>query len=976
MDQQIEESCVESITLLSDGGETTISKLVGRKYGGLDFMNMSNAGCNENYNDFRHVEHYDQRDAYTRHGLERNEDQDPDQDYGAIDIPIKSKNKSCKEESSISSDRSTLSSITNNDIVPTYDDNGHFVAFQSKATQQAEMHVLQQQLLLHHQQSNLTVQYLPMHLCRQPSLANRQTSFQTPPMSNLTVPQLPLQLHQQPSPIKSSRTDTTSTLLNTLDKSLLIRSHNLAGNNFVETQEHVDLMMPAASALAVSRNTINNDRHVGFNACVCCKVGSLIALFAVVVCSATATWFVMTDRVSFVDGKLNINIEKGGNLEQSDPVELSTLTPSLTPRVRISKAGKVGISMFGQSNQNSVSPTQEPSASIFPMQEINLDMHPTIQPNLLDLKPVSKRDNTDSPSQQTRTPKRRPLAKPKIMSPTDGMTLSPSDILVSEESIQPINKPKRSPTSRPVTSNPTNELTPSPFETSAIEEEQTSTPKRLPSLKPIAPSPADEPTPSPSEIEATREPTLNPSDGLNSSKFESSIAAEDMPTETPVIGDVSKTPTASPFNSLIITPPNEVTIPPTYNTPAPNVSDPIVTFLTPLSSPSSAPEINDEDTPNPTDPHVATPTPTHQVELTSEPTPSELDTEEPTESPVVELMTQSPTRSDKQSSNPTDPQITTEATETPVKLMTPPPIPSPAVKESPSPTDLQLTSPSTQSPQDIVIITPVPTPDELDTQKPTESPVVEQMTPSPSVELKTSNPTDPPIIIKTVTSSPTQEVTPAAEDPTESPVVEQMTPSPSVELKTSNPTDPPIIKTVTSSPTQEVTPAAEDPTESPVVEQVTPSPILQTETSSNPTDAPIITPLTDSPTQEVVRMTSSPTPVETNTEDPTESLIELMDTEDPTESPIELMTPLPTPAEDSTPTPTVSETTESTPDPTPYPTFESTQDPTPAQSVLEIITDTPTEEIVDEYEVTLMSTGDGSITSINSYAPTSDDELV
>jgi hypothetical protein len=671
MDQQLEESCVESITLLSDGGETTISKLVGRKYGGLDLMNVSNAGCNENYNDFRYVEHYDQRDAYTRHGLERNEDQDPDQDYGAIDIPIKSKNKWCKEESSISSDRSTLSSITNNDnIVPTYDDNGHFIAFQNKATQQAEMQVLQQQLLLHHQQSNLTVPYLPMHLCRQPSLANRQTSFQTPPMSNLTVPQLPLQIHRQPSPIKSSRTDTTSTLPNTPDKSL---PNNLAGNNFVETKEHFDLMMPAASALAVSRNTINNDRHGGFNTCFCCKVGSLIALFAVVVCSATATWFVITDRVSFVDGKLNINIEKGGNLEQSDPVELSTLTPSLTPRVRISKAGKVGISMFGQSNQNSASPTQEPT-SILPMQD--LDMRPTLQPNLLDLKPVSKRDNTDSPSQQTRTPKRRPLAKPKIMSPTDGMTLSPSNTLVREESIQPINKPKRRPTSRPVTPNPTNELTPSPFETSAIEEEQTSTPKRRPSLKPIAPSPADEPTPSPSEIEATRDPTLNPSDVLNSSIFESSIAAEDMPTE----------PTASPFKSLITTPPNEVTILPTYNTRAPSVSDPIVTTLTP----SSAPEINDEDTPNPTDPHVATPTPTHQVELmTSKPTPSESDTEEPTESLVVELMTQSPTRSDKQSSNPTDPQITTEPTETPVELMTPSPIPPSAVKESPSPTDLQ-----------------------------------------------------------------------------------------------------------------------------------------------------------------------------------------------------------------------------------------------------------------------------------------------
>jgi hypothetical protein len=109
-----------------------------------------------------------------------------------------------------------------------------------------------------------------------------------------------------------------------------------------------------------------------------------------------------------------------------------------------------------------------------------------VLPNLLDLKPATKRDNTDSPSQQTRTPKRRPLAKPNIMSPTDGMTLSPSNTLVREESIQPINKPKRRPTSRLVTPNPTNELTPSPFETSAIEEEQTSTPKRRPSLKPIA----------------------------------------------------------------------------------------------------------------------------------------------------------------------------------------------------------------------------------------------------------------------------------------------------------------------------------------------------------------------------------------------------------------------------------------------------------------------------------------------------------
>lgn len=801
MDQQTEENCIESITLLSDGGETTISKLAGREYGGLDLMNVGDAGYNEKYNDLRGVEYYDQCDAYTRHGLDRNEDQDPDQDYGAI--PVKSKNKSFKEESSISSDRSTLSSITNNDVVPMYDDNGHFVAYQNKGTQQAEMQVLQQQLLLHHKQSNLTVPHLPMHLYRQPSLANRQTSFQTPPMSNLTVPQLPLQLHLQPSPIKSSRTDTTSTLANTPHKSLPSRSQ----------LQYDD---------AVSGNTTNNDRHVGFNACFCCKVGSLIALFAfVAACSATATWFVITDRVLFIDGKLNINIQKGKNLEQSDPVEFSTLTPSLTPRVRISKSGKLGISMFGPSNQNIISPTQE---------EINSDMRPTL-PNLLDLKPASKRDNTDSPSQQTVPTTRRPLSKTKTMSPTDGMTLSPSDTLVREESIsiQLTNKPKRRPTARPVTL--TDKLTPSPFETS----EQTNTPKRRPSLKPIAPSSINEPTSSPSEFVMTVDEMIT-----------------DMPVRSDVTESSSSPRTTSPYKSPITAPLNRVTIPPTYNTPTPSVLDPINTTLMPISSPSSAPDY---------DHHV-------QVELmTSKPTPIELDTEEPTDSPVVELVT--PTPSDKQSSNQTDPLITTEPTETHVELMTPPPIP-PADKENPS-----ITNP------------------------PIATPLLSSLSPSPTLK------------------------------------VVRMTPTPT---------------------TGEIT--TKDTTESPV-DQKAPYSLLPAKTSSNPTEPPIVTPLTSVPTQEVVQVTPSPT-------------LSQIDTEDPT--PIELMTPLSTPA--ATPAPTVSGTTESTPDPTPYPTFESTQDSTPAQSALEIITDTPTEESVDENEVTLMPTGDGSITSINSYAPTSDDELV
>ena len=912
MEQQTDECCVESITLLSDGGETTISKLVGRKYGGLDLINVSNAGCNENHNDFRDVEYYDQRDAYARLGLERNEDQDPTHDFGAIDIPIKAKNKSFKDESSISSDRSTLSSITNNDVVPMYDDTGHFVAFQNKATQEAQMQVLQQQLLLHHQQSHLTVPHLPMHLYRQPSLGTRQPSpsltLQTPPM-------------QRGGKLQSSKTDTTSTLPNTPDKSLPSRSHNLVGNNFVESQEHVDPMMPVASALrsqlqcddAISGNIIN-----GFKACCCCKVGSLIALFAVVACSATATWFVITDRVSFVDGKLNINIESGGNFEQGDSVELSTLAPSLTPRVRISKSGKLGISMFGQSNQNTVSPTQ-----MHPEHETNSDMRPTLQPTL------SKRDKTDSPIQQTSAPTRRLLSKPKTMSLTDGPTLSPSETSVTEGSTpsQQINKPKRRPTSRPVTPNPTNELTPSQSETSAIEEQQTNTPKRRPSLKPIAPSPADEPTPSPSEFVV-----MNPKDDLT---YESSIAAEDMPTEMPVIGDVNEAPSSPRTTS-----PNEVTIPPpTYNTPAPSVLDPIITTLMPISSPSSAPDFD------------------HQVQvelMTSKPTPIELDTEELTESPIVELMTPSSTPSVKQSSNPTDQQITTEPTETPVELMTPPPIP-PADKESPSPTNSPLATPLTSSPSPsptlkAVRMTPTPTLSQIDTDDPTESPD-DQKAPHSLLPAETSsNPTDPPIITP-LTFVPTQEVeqvTPSptlsqidTEDPTESPAVQLLIPS-SIPDISSNPIATPLTSSPSPSPTQEVEQVTPSPTqgemetEAPtrtLVELMTPSPIQQADTSSSPTDPPVIMPLTSSPTREVLRMTSSPTSGE-------------IDMEDPTESPIELMTPLPTPAEDSTIAPT-----ESTPDPTPYPTFESTQDSTPAQSVLELITDTPTEEIIDENEV-------------------------
>ena len=914
MEQQTDECCIESITLLSDGGETTISKLVGRKYGGLDLINVSNAGCNENCNDFRDVEYYDQRDAYTRLGLERSEDQDPAHDFGAIDIPIKAKNKSFKDESSISSDRSTLSSITNNDVVPMYDDTGHFVAFQNKATQEAQMQVLQQQLLLHHQQSHLTVPHLPMHLYRQPSIGTRQPSpsltLQTPPM-------------QRGCKLQSSKTDTTSTLPNTPDKSLPSRSHNLVGNNFIESQEHVDPMMPVASALrsqvqyddAISGNIIN-----GFKACFCCKVGGLIALFAVVACSATATWFVITNRVSFVDGKLNINIESGGNLEQGD--SLSTLAPSLTPRVRISKSGKLGISMFGQSNQNSVSPTMHPE------HEINSDMRPMIQPTLLDLKNASKRDNTDSPSQQTSAPTRRPLSKPKTLSLTDGPTLSPSETSVTEGSTpsQQINKPKRRPTSRPVTPNPTNELTPSQSETSAIEEQQTNTPKRRPSLKPIAPSPADEPTPSPSEFVV-----MNQKDDLT---YESSIAAEDMPTEMPVIGDVNEAPSSPRTNS-----PNEVTIPPTYNTPAPSVLDPIITTLMPISSPSSAPDFD------------------HQVQvelMTSKPTPIELDTEELTESQIVELMTPSSTPSVKQSSNPTDPQITTEPTETPIELMTPPPIP-PADKESPSPTDSPIATPLTSSTSPsstlkAVQMTPTPTLSQIDTDDPTESPD-DQKAPHSLLPAETSsNPTDPPIITP-LTFVPTQEVeqvTPSptlsqidTEDPTESPIVQLLIPS-SIPNISSNPIATPLTSSPSPSPTQEVEQVTPSPTqgemetEAPtrtLVELMTPSPIQQADTSSSPTDPPVIMPLTASPTREVLRMTSSPTPGE-------------IDMEDPTESPIELMTPLPTPAEDSTPAPI-----ESTPDPTPYPTFESTQDSTPAQSVLELITDTPTEEIIDENEV-------------------------
>ena len=898
MEQQTDECCVESITILSDGGETTISKLVGRKYGGLDFINVSNAGCNENDNDFRDVEYYDQRDAYTRLGLERSEDQDPAQDFGAIDIPIKAKNKSFKDESSISSDRSTLSSITNNDVVPMYDDTGHFVAFQDKTTQEAQMQVLQQQLLLHHQQSHLTVPHLPMHLYRQPSLGTRQPSLsltlQTPPM-------------QRGGKLQSSKTDTTSTLPS--------RSHNLVGNNFVESQEHVDPMMPVASALrsqlqyddAISDNIIN-----GFNACFCCKVGGLIALFAVVACSATATWFVITDRVSFVDGKLNINIESGGNLEQGDSVELSTLAPSLTPRVRISKSGKLGISMFGQSNQNSLSPTQ-----MHPEHETNSDMRTTLQPTL------SKGDKTDSPSQQSSAHTRRPLSKPKTLSLTDGPTLSPSETSVTEGSTpsQQINKPKRRPTSRPVTPNPTNELTPSQSETSAIEEQQTNTPKRRPSLQPIAPSPADEPTPSPSEFVV-----MNPKDDLT---YESSIAAEDMPTEMPVIGDVNEAPSSPRTTS-----PNEVTFPPTYNTPAPSVLDPIITTLMPISSPSSAPDFD------------------HQVQvelMTSKPTPIELDTEELTESPIVELMTPSSTPSVKQSSNPTDQQITTEPTETPVELMTPPPIP-PADKESPSPTNSPIATPLTSSPSPsptlkAVQMTPTPTLSQIDTDDPTESPD-DQKAPHSLLPAETSsNPTDPPIITP-LTFVPTQEVeqvTPSPtlsqidmEDPTESPAVQLLIPS-SIPDISSNPIATPLTSSPSPSPTQEVEQVTPSPTqgemetEAPtrtLVELMTPSPIQQADTSSSPTDPPVIMPLTASPTREVLRMTSSPTPSE-------------IDMEDPTESSIELMTPLPTP-----PAPT-----ESTPDPTPYPTFESTQDSTPAQSVLELITDTPTEEIIDENEV-------------------------
>ena len=909
MEQQTDECCVESITLLSDGGETTISKLVGRKYGGLDFINVSNAGCNENDNDFRDVEYYDQRDAYTRLGLEKSEDQDPAQDFGAIDIPIKAKNKSFKDESSISSDRSTLSSITNNDVVPMYDDTGHFVAFQDKTTQEAQMQVLQQQLLLHHQQSHLTVPHLPMHLYRQPSLGTRQPSLsltlQTPPM-------------QRGGKLQSSKTDTTSTLPNTPDKSLPRRSHNLVGNNFVESQVHVDPMMPVASALrsqlqyddAISGNIIN-----GFNACFCCKVGGLIALFAVVACSATATWFVITDRVSFVDGKLNINIESGGNLEQGDSVELSTLAPSLTPRVRISKSDKLGISMFGQSNQISLSPT---------MHEINSDMRPMLQPTLLDLKNASKRDNTDSPSEQTSAPTRRPLSKPKTLSLTDGPTLSPSETSVTEGSTpsQQINKPKRRPTSRPVTPNPTNELTPSQSETSAIEEQQTNTPKRRPSLKPIAPSPADEPTPFPFEFVV-----MNPKDDLT---YESSIAAEDMPTEMPVIGDVNEAPSSPRTTS-----PNEVMFPPTYNTPAPSVFDPIITTLMPISSPSSAPDFD------------------HQVQvelMTSKPTPIELVTEELTESPIVELMTPSSTPSVKQSSNPTDQQITTEPTETPVELMTPPPIPSadkespsptnelmtpsstPSVNQSSNPTDQQITTEPTETPVELMTPPPIP-PADKESPSPTNSPIATPLTssPSPSPTLKAMRMTPTPTLSQIDT-----------DDPTDSPD-DQKAPHSLLPAETSsNPTDPPIITPLTFVPTQEVEQVTPSPTqgemetEAPtrtLVELMTPSPIQQAETSSNPTDPPVIMPLTASPTREVLRMTSLPTPGET-------------DMEDPTESPIELMTPLPTPAEDSTPAPT-----ESTPDPTPYATFESTQDSTPAQSVLELITDTPTEEIIDENEV-------------------------
>ena len=114
-----------SLSSLS-GGITTMSKVVGRRYGGLEIQDIENAGGDQNFDDNTTIcpdkdEFGDYAYAYAHmsaaSGQRRGE-------YGAHSDTDTSGDCS-------SQDRSSLSSITN-DFVPTYDSKGLFLAFSRK----------------------------------------------------------------------------------------------------------------------------------------------------------------------------------------------------------------------------------------------------------------------------------------------------------------------------------------------------------------------------------------------------------------------------------------------------------------------------------------------------------------------------------------------------------------------------------------------------------------------------------------------------------------------------------------------------------------------------------------------------------------------------------------------------------------------------------------------------------------------------